>query len=304
MRLSFNPFHNRWVRVTALATALLGVSSVFAYRSARARTGEALGAIGDEVMRIPLGRYSNSVQHIEINGFQMRIQTAHAKAPFEQVLAQFEEACRTKAGMQNPELGVEELAKMRAEAPASAKPTILDGVFEQETTRGTVVACIDTHGVPWMSHEMIARLKRFSSTGDLSALGTFRYALVKKTSSGAHFVTMWSTDTAPLLKMFPPTGDAPGVDHRYVPRIAGSRRVLSTKTQELQMVAYEHPGEALNDVIDTTERAIVAANLDHKDLGGAPPGARFWVSNGDNQSLMMFAEKNGRVVTTVTDVPP
>jgi hypothetical protein len=307
--LFLNPLSNRWIRVTALAAALLAVSSVVTYRSARARTGEALSLLGEQAMRIPLGRYGNEVQRIDINGFEMMLQTARSDAPFEEVVRQFEEACLAKGGMDKAEFGQAELAHARQQAKSRSQDsrsarTAFDGVFVKETPRGTVIACIDTQGVPWISHEMLNRLQRFSKNGDLATLGVFRYALVKRTDHGAHFVTGWSGASAPLLTMFPKTGDAPGADHRMVPRIAGSRRVLSTRAHGLQLVGYEHPDQALNDVITTTENALKAtAGLTYKDLGGAPPGARFWVGRGDSQAFVMFAERDGRVFTTVTDTP-
>jgi hypothetical protein len=303
-RLSLNPLRNRWIRVTGLATILLGVSTVLMYRNARARTAEALSLLGEHVMQIPSGHYVNEVQEIEINGFQMMLQTAHADAAFDDVVTQFAQACILRGGMTDAEFGRVELDRMRAESrKESSRPNLLDGVLVEDTARGTVVACIDTKGVPWLSRDMLDRIKRFAKEGDLAALGTFRYALIKQKSYGAHFITMWSGASTPLLKMFPAQGDAPGPDHRFIPRLAGSRRVLSSSTANLQVVAYEYPGEKLNPVIERMEQAIQATGLQYKDLGGAPPGARFWVGNGDAQSMMMFTERDGRVLTTITDVP-
>jgi hypothetical protein len=293
---------NRWIRVTTLAAVLLGAVSVLSYRSARARTGEALAELGDQLMRIPAGTFSNDVHRVNVNGFTMRIQTGVARVPFDQVVQQYEAECLSRGGMQNPELGQAELAKLRGEVQQE-DARMLDGVFVQTTEKGTVVACIDTHGVPWLSHDMVGRVKRFGQNGNLSEIGTFRYALVKQREYGAHVVTMSTGDSAPVLKMFPKTGDAPGPDHLYVPRLAGSRRVLSVETHDLQMVAYEHSNQRLLDVITDTEKQIRARGLGFKDMDTQPPGAHFWVTDGDKQAMVTLSERNGRVFTLISDAP-
>jgi len=275
---------------------------VVSYRSARARTGEALAELGDQMMRIPGGTFSSDIHNVNVNGFSMKIGTGVARVPFEQVLQQYQEQCLSRGGMQNPELGQAELAKLREDVHDERQ--MLDGVFVQTTEKGTIVACIDTHGVPWLSHNMLDRLKRFGQSGDLSEIGTFRYALVKKRDYGAHIVTMSTGDSAPILKMFPKTGDVPGPDHRYVPRLAGSRRVLSIDTHDLQMVAYEHSNQRLLDVITETEKQIRAKGFGIKDLDTRPPGAHLWVNDGDKQAIVSFAERNGRVFSMVNDAPP
>jgi hypothetical protein len=182
-------------------------------------------------------------------------------------------------------------------------PSMLDGVLVQQTDKGTIVACVDTRGTSWLSHEMLDRLKRFAESGDLAEIGTFRYALVKKREYGAHIVTMSTGTSAPLLKMFPKTGDVPGPDHRYVPRLAGSRRVLSVSTHDLQMLAYEHSDRRLLDVITDTQKELVGKGLALRDLETAPPGAHVWVNHGAEQAVITFAERDGRVFTMINDVP-
>jgi hypothetical protein len=235
---------------------------------------------------------------------QLMFQSAHAELPYEQVVQQFEAACLRKGGMQEAEFGSAELKALQALGHVSNRHAVpADGVFVQEGPRGTVVACIDTQGVSWLSSEMLERVKRFQESGDLHEIGLFRYALVKKTSYGAHFLTMWSGKATPLLKMFPKQGDAPGADHAFVPRINGGRRVISSTANTYQMVSYEYPDRKLQDVINEHEAAFKQEGFAHRELGTDLDTARFWVARGSDQALVVVQRSKSRVVSTVVDVP-
>jgi hypothetical protein len=231
-------------------------------------------------------------------------QSAHADVPYERVVQQFEEQCVRKGGLQDAEFGKGELQALQSAGHASNSHSApADGVFVQEGPRGTVVACIDTQGVPWLSSEMLERVKKFRETGDLHEIGLFRYALVKKTSYGAHFLTMWSGQSTPLLKMFPKQGDAPGADHAFVPRVNGGRRVLSSTANAYQMVAYEYPNRALSDVISDHETAFKAANFAHHELSSGLDTVRYWVARENDQAMVVVSRRKDRIVSTVVDVP-
>jgi hypothetical protein len=294
----------RALRVSTLAAVLLGVTLFFAFRRARASAAEALGAVGEQLMQLPQGKYGNAVQPISVNGVQLMFQSAHADIPYNQVIQQFEEACLKKGGLQEAEFGKTELQALQSAGRLSnSHPVPADGVFVHEGPRGTVVACIDTQGVPWLSGEMLERVKKFRETGDLHEIGVFRYALVKKTDYGAHFLTLWSGNSTPLLKMFPKQGDAPGADHAFVPRVAGSRRVLSSTANTYQMVAYEHPDRELNDVISEQEAAFKSDNIAYREMSSGLDTVRYWVAREHDQAFVVVQRRKTRVVSTVVDVP-
>jgi hypothetical protein len=296
---------NRIVRVAALALAMLSCLLAFSLHQARARTGEALALLGERVMQIPDGRYSNRARLLDLNGFPIGFQTGFSKRPYETIVAEFADACRSRAGMSGGDFSQESIDRARKSARQQLNDRgILDGVFELDTARGHIVACIDTRGAKWFSHGMIERLSAFSESGNLGAVGGIRYALVKRTPYGAHFVTMWTGEHAPLFGMFPKDGDAPGSDHSFVPRPKAGRRVLSMNTEGIQMVAFENSDARLDELAAQYETALRSANVPFQKLPDSQHQRYFRVRKGEVETMLTLAEREHRVVTNIVDFPP
>ena len=131
---------------------------------------------------------------------------------------------------------------------ATALPAAADGVLRVENEREGLVACLDLGSAEASFEDLATRLSEFAEKGDLQALGGVRLLRAEAREQGAFFVTTWNEGRAPLWEMFPPSGDAPGVDFFDLPRPAGARRVLSAW--------QEHGAPAIN-VYESAEAADV-----------------------------------------------
>jgi hypothetical protein len=138
--------------------------------------------------------------------------------------------------------------------------SLLDGTFHEESEHDGLVACIDTER-PLTFDELSARLRTFGETGDLAALGGFRYAFARRDGSQTTVVTLWTDESAKLFDLFPETGDAPGRDPPDVPRPPASRRLLSGVEHGLpySLTLYQVEQLAEGDVEDWYETALVEA---------------------------------------------
>jgi hypothetical protein len=132
-----------------------------------------------------------------------------------------------------------------------AKALALDGILDTQHDREGVVACFETtEGKPPLSgpQELGQTLAAAAESGDLSALGSFRYVYARAEEGGrtAH-LELTSEGTLNVRQMFPKQGDAPGVDDAELPRPRGTRRVLSVVHEVGQgvraaaMTGYESP---------------------------------------------------------------
>jgi hypothetical protein len=136
-------------------------------------------------------------------------------------------------------------AKQKLEARLPKGSSLFDGVLRTESDKEGVVACIDTSGKLGLQ-ELLGRLQRFQKSGDLADVGELRYALARKVGDKTSVLMAWTEGSMPVLRMFPASGDAPGVDPVDVPRVPGMRRLLSTweNGEPYALALYSAPGQA------------------------------------------------------------
>lgn len=226
LRSSDMPYRRRigfgFLRAMVLAGLILAITISVSLRRADAHLGESLIAFGDQLSAFTGGRLQSKEGHLSINGVLLHRVTASTPLSIEETLDRLTRVCAENGGVEGAE---KLLAKTSTENRASTR-TLLQGVYRHETSGQGVLACIDT-GRPLALKELTERLGTLTKTGDLSALGHLRYVLAKREGEVTSLLVLWTDGSAPVLRMFPKTGDAPGRDVPDVPRPEKARRLLS-----------------------------------------------------------------------------
>lgn len=236
-----------------------GVASAALLTSARSRAGEALLALGGELMQLPSVRSRHEARRLSVNGLTLFVRSGSSARPPADVIASFRDTCVDAAPF--------ELDGAARRALADTTPSfterLFDGVAIEETERGTALGCI-TRGRERFTLERISeRLERFAESGDLASFGRLRYAWIEGTESGGSAVlSLWSDEALPLLDRFPAQGDAPGSDLPGVTRVPGGRRLLSAALDENALYVYEHRrAPPLDELATSYDRALERAGF-------------------------------------------
>lgn len=207
----------------------LAVLAIYAHR-AWARTEHVLGDFGRHLMKYADAAHQTEPSELLLNGASFFFSTGASESSVHDVLEHFHAACLKRGPQlhtlwQDPKLPPDLLKK----AEAARETGILDGVVRVEGEETGVVACLDTGGEALDSLTLIRRIQGFVETGDASVVGDLRYVMVEKGQvHETTFVTAWTDGPLNLREMFPPEGDAPGMDIPDLPRPEGARRVLSS----------------------------------------------------------------------------
>ncbi len=291
-----------WVRVGLLALTLTAVSVPISLRIARAQAGAALGNLAENVAKLAPPNAEGARQALEVNGFQLGMRVESSTLSPAEAITFATDDCRLSAGMQRAPLDLNDTLPSLKEQSNPSIANGAEGVLVEETGQGTVVACIDTNGVEWLSHDMLERLERFMTNGELAELGVVRYYLVRPSLHGSTIVHMWSEGRAPILKMFPKDGDVPGTDHDFVPRVGG-QRMLSAKVATNSVLSYRHEGESVDAVWERLDARLAERGLRSRPVGEGAPGKRAWVGDGSRESLVTVQSVKGTTYLSVFDLP-
>jgi hypothetical protein len=222
------------------------VALVVAHR-ARAEVRDLMRSVGSQMMMLGENVRVAKPRTLMVNGaeLRLRVQTVEGMS-FQHVLDVLEERCRSRNGRFH-----EQIEAFRGRAKLTKESLdFLDGVMREEDESAGMVACLDMGEKKVTPSELLERLQKFAKTGDAAAVGDLRYARVEKSGQDAFVVMLWTDGPIQLKRMFPATGDAPGIDFAGLPRPPEARRVLS---------AWEEgEGPALNMYVSET--------LDRKQL--------------------------------------
>ncbi|MDQ3035498.1 MAG: hypothetical protein M3Y87_24040, partial [Myxococcota bacterium] len=222
-------------RVLGVLTVVWALGSVLAAREARADLDETMVTLGAEMMRLADARQQSAPTALTINGSQMLVSSGMDDRDVAGVLDQFEARCRQRDGHFDAQLE-------RAGEVEVARGGWLDGTLREGDEERGYVACLDLGAEEMSPGELLARVQRFVDTGDLSEVGHLRYAFAERAEHGSHFVAYWTEGAFDLYAMFPPQGDAPGVDLEGVARPPQSRRILSARAgdEPYSLTVYEN----------------------------------------------------------------
>src|SRR5262249_14320679 len=152
--------------------------------------------------------------------------SARTEQSVEQVIDRFERYCRESPSALGLALQDVPLA-LEGRVPIDKTDPVRVGIVREVTEDRGMVACfVDDRG-DRATGDLARKLGELGRTGDLSALGRFRYVFAERRPKGTKVATMWADGPIALGKMFPASGDADGSDSSLVPRPRESRRTLS-----------------------------------------------------------------------------
>jgi hypothetical protein len=219
-------------------------------RSAHAHLGEALLTFGDKLTKLQGLKPNSAPRQLSINGLALGVLTLSTELEVPEALDRFQDLCRRRGGLQVP--------RSLATRLGSAS-SVFDGTFRRDATGEGVLACIDS-GNPLALDQLVERLTKFRDTGDLAALGDLRYVLARRTGTTTTLLVFWTEGSAPLLNLFPPSGDAPGRDPEGLPRPDGSRRILRATEHDTpySVTLYKTPERSTASLVDWYRRALEA----------------------------------------------
>ena len=210
-----------WKRGLALAraSALLAVgvalASAVVLRKVGAQVDEAMLGLGSRVMSFP-GEPVAESRSVNVNGVTFSLRTQVVETPLSEALRHYRGACAS------------------SHSDTSSYATIFASLAVRtgESDSDGYVACVDV-GADGLG-TLAQRVVRFSESGDLAALGSLRYAYLRRAEERpareTFVLTMWADKTVNLRKLLP-TGDrdASGRDPVGVPRPPDAQRILSAK---------------------------------------------------------------------------
>jgi hypothetical protein len=217
----------RRVRRVALALLVAGltVASGLAasVRQARAHAGELLRNVGAEVMRYADSDQDDAPRVLVVNGLPLHVGSGGTPDGPGRVLDAFHARCRER-GMR---FDLAPSSQTRPIRPPALRALPLDGVLRLEDAARGYVACLDAQGRVTSLDDLLARARLFLADGDLAHFGALRFAMVERHGARTHYLALWSEGSLPLARAFPARGDAPGRDPSEIPRVTGTRRILS-----------------------------------------------------------------------------
>ena len=177
----------------------------------------------------PLG---GQVEQVLVNGASFSFAAVVVDGSADQVLARVERDCRERSG----DIGqvfdvIARSPQVRAAVPEFDMRALTlnrrDGVGSNGAKSGDVACALrDADG---KDPGILARLRSFSETGNLSAFGKMRYVRADQLNNShtTRLLALWTEDPLNLERMFAEAGDASGSDPQAVPRPPASRRLFS-----------------------------------------------------------------------------
>lgn len=141
--------------------------------------------------------------------------------------------------------------------------------FERHCERFLTSSSVSQDGVGYLAclsrsaerdpRSLVARVREFTLTGDLSRLGDARYVVAKPdlASGKTHVLSMWTEGRFNLSAMFPDSSDVPGGDSEDVPRPPDSVRILSARMNERPYAVHMYASRKTSaEVLDYYAREL------------------------------------------------
>jgi hypothetical protein len=191
---------------------------------------------GRSLLQYVDGQALSRTRTLSLNGAQLKFATGTTNDSVEHVANFYARGCNGRSGGLGEQvqefLRQADRAQQSTGAAANEIGEIPFTTFKTVADSEGIVFCLDMGAQRVSMAEFLARIRRATETGDLSAVGGFRYVYISRDSTPnarTHVVGYWSDGSASLnlTRMFPVTGDAPGRDVPQLPRPAGLRRTLS-----------------------------------------------------------------------------
>ena len=228
------------VRIVLLCGAVMIVIAIVSLRAAEASLALRVDGILTKLSMWPGGSPHGRARLLSVNGLEVNVLTTTLALPLEQALGVAQRRCKHRGGFEPEQL------KQAAVSPAALAGlgSLFDGVLTWQSEGRGIVACLDTGGAITLE-ELAERAKEYAKSGDLQALGEFRFAQARGDDATSTLLWLWTEGRIELESLFPRSGDAPGFDPRGFKgvRPGGARRLLSATEHgtPFAFAVYQHP---------------------------------------------------------------
>lgn len=277
-----------------LTLASLGV----AVHGAQAYVDELARDVGGEMLRYSGADQLDAQRTLVVNGLRIRLGSGGTRSTPRAVLDEFHARCRQRGVAFDAPLSAQAAGAARRLPFAGALP--LDGVLRLDDGERGYVACLDSAGRRFSPDELLQRTRRFLADGDLSHLGELRFAMAERHGARTSYLAMWTEGAFPLGRAFPASGDAPGRDPAGVPRVAGTRRILSAwQADAAPMVAiYRAAATTTHALADRYRRSLESAGARVETTGRDADS--IVASHGAQWFLIAFVPDGSDAIASVT----
>lgn len=265
--------------------------------TARAHVDElALGA-GAAMLRYAGADQVDAERTLVVNGLRIHVSSGGTKDAPREVLDFFHARCRERGIRFDARAAT---GRRAARLPPWAGGLPLDGVLRLDDGERGYVACLDLGGRHLSPDELLQRTRRFLAEGDLAHVGGLRFAAVERHAERTSYVAIWTEGSLPLWRAFPPDRDAPGKDLAAVPRVPGTRRVLSAwQVDAAPMLAVYHAEATTAQVLaGRYRRSLEAAGFQVRASGANDRS--LVASRGGGWCLIVFADDGSGAAAAVT----
>lgn len=221
------------MRVCLYAAAVAGVVAFFALRSVRAQAAERVLSLGRELT--PFGNLLHGAHRVSLNGETLYVASAVTDQRMSDVLDRWETECASRTGglaEQFDALPASAKASVETRAPAAWASRL--GIWREERdTEGSIV-CLerrDGHGLG----DAIRAFGAFAATGDVYAIGDFRYIYVRATDTGrTHVLSSFTEGPFNVFRVIGRGAREPaGTNPPETPRPPSSSRLLSAEVDRM-----------------------------------------------------------------------
>jgi hypothetical protein len=294
--LASGPHLRGVARIVGYASVALLVLSAAIARAGYESVADRQLRAGADFNSLPAG--IGGTMTVVLNGAPVNVSAALTDQSPAQVIDRYEALCESSVQLTASAMG--NIAKTLREGPAPgvAIAKLAHGVVRKDGDGASALTCFAGDRAFSLS-DLPARLRAFTSSGDLSAFGKFRYVYAKALRHGTFVRTAWADGALNLEEMFPEKGDAPGDDSPIAPRPPGSRRVFSVASAQVPdtVEVYEarEPEQAVRAYYDREMSARRWKAFPHDDAGTAvyrdPGGALVYCT---------FGSRDGTTTVTTT----
>jgi hypothetical protein len=246
--------------------------------TANAKVGESMVHFGEQLAELTQAKTRSAEGLLHINGLEIHRITASTPLDVKEALNRLQNFCGEHGGLETPTALLKSTQVKSIQPGAAAR----GGTYRHESEHAGVIACIDTQR-PLGVAELATRLQEFVNTGNLSVIGSLRYVLARREKSVTSLLVLWTAGDAPVLRMFPKTGDAPGYDVPDVPRPAQATRVFSASEDGVSYSVTTYQSSA-----DSAASAIAWYKPQLQQRG--------WRVTGSKQPSTLIAQRGSRIV--------
>lgn len=211
--------------VLLLSAALVVMLSV---RATVARADDAMMDLGRHLIALSEAGLGVEQRGVLINGQQLGFRVFTVEQEMATALDFYEAWCHGNIGSLPSQEDVLPLIHASPTAIASEESRSWnDLVLRSSDEDMGFVACLK-HGIARPGRDDLGkRMMKFLASGNLRELGQFHYAAVTQFEDLSRVVAVWTEGDFYPARMFPPAGDAPGLDPRALSRPPTGRRILS-----------------------------------------------------------------------------